>query len=186
MLMMNMLNKNGYYFDVDSLTLYMTKAYEKKTLIYGSAECGLVLEMRRRFPEMTIEVHKRKPSSNKPLPYKMMKGYIAIMLNAAAMLEEFERVQKASVAFKSPYKYVEKWFKANYPHYGEFVEKDENGNPVWKVTEMMAEAKKQAELAKLKGKMENGINEEKREETEVTAQDNGEYADVSATEKEAA
>ena len=161
MLMKNVLNKNGYYFDVDSLTLHMTKAYEKKSLIYGSEECGKVLEMRQRFPEMTIEVHKRKSSTTKPLSYKMMKAYIEIMPNAAEMLKEFERVQRASVAFKSPYKYVEKWFKANYPQYDKYVERDEEGNVTWKVTEMIAEAKRQIEAAK-QNEQENGENAEER------------------------
>ena len=162
MLMMNVMNKNGYFFDADTLTLHMTKAYERKTLLYGSPECGMVLDLQRRFPEMTIEVHKRKPSSNKPLPYKMMKDYIAIMPNAAAMLKEFERVQKASIAFKSPYKYVEKWFKNNYPHYENYIERDEDGTVVWKVTEIMAEVKKKAEIAKLAEKIKNDGNDEER------------------------
>lgn len=170
MLMKNVLNRTGYYFDLNTTTLHITKAYEKKSLCYGSDACRLVLDYQRRFPEMTIEVHKRKPSSNRPLPYKMMLAYIAIMPNAASMEKEFERVQKMSVAYKSPYKFVETWFKANYPHYEKFVEKDETGNPTWKVAEVMAEAKEQAEtLALLEQRTANEDNEDERGNADVTA-----------------
>ena len=179
-MMMKALNKNGYYFDLNTMTLHMTNAYERKTLVYASPECYEVLKYQRRFPEMTIEVHKRKPSSNKPLPYKMMKAYIAIMPNAAAMLEEFERVQKASVAFKSPYKYVEKWFKGQFPNYEKFVKYDENGNLVWKVTDLMTEANREAETAKQQEEQTSEGNEEERCEADAAPQTRNEDVEVEA------
>ena len=32
------MNRNGYFFDVNTKTLYMTKAFERKALQYGSEE----------------------------------------------------------------------------------------------------------------------------------------------------
>ena len=36
------MNRNGYFFDVNTKTLYMTKAFERKALQYGSEEFKLV------------------------------------------------------------------------------------------------------------------------------------------------
>ena len=46
------MNRNGYFFDVNTKTLYMTKAFERKALQYGSEEFKLAKELRKIFPDI--------------------------------------------------------------------------------------------------------------------------------------
>ena len=46
------MNRNGYFFDVNTKTLYMTKAFERKALQYGSEEFKLAKELRKMFPDI--------------------------------------------------------------------------------------------------------------------------------------
>ena len=128
------LRATGYYMDITNNTLYMTAPFEKKSNIYGTQEYCLVNDILARFPDVTISVQKK--GRKRTLPYDMMKEFISIMPDSEAMLKEFERVQLMSHAYSSAYKYVENWFFKKYPHYGEFMVKDENGDVKWNVVEL--------------------------------------------------
>ena len=54
-----------------------------------------------------------------------------------------------SVAYKSPYKFVEDWFAKQFPYYGEFFV-EENGEAKWNVVAAFEKAKEQAEAKKNK------------------------------------
>ena len=138
MLMKTVLNKMGYYYDCNTNTLYMSKAFERKTNQYGSEACKMILEMEKMFPGLTIEVCARA-AKVKPLSYKQMKEFINLLPTAKADLEEMERQMKMSVAFKSPYKFVERWFNEKYPYHKEYkVEKD--GETVWDIAALCHKA----------------------------------------------
>ena len=134
---MNMnLRKNKYYFDVNTHILHMTKAFERQTLQYGSEAFQLVQNLRQMFPDITLEV-KGHPARKKPLSYQQMRQFIALLPNAQAGLEEMNRQQKMSAAYKSPYKYMEKWFHAQYPFHEELLVKNEEGETVWDVSALI-------------------------------------------------
>lgn len=133
--------KYGYFFDMNTNTLYVSKAYDKKRLNYGSAEYKTVLELRKFCPELKIEALSKAPRK-KPLSYDMMRKFISILPTAEADLKEMERQQKMSVAYKSPYKYMEMWFNEKYPYHKELLV-EENGERQWDVIALMRKAESQ-------------------------------------------
>ena len=139
------LHSNGYYLDTANSILYMTAPYEKKSNIYGTTEYKLVCDILAQYPDVKISIQKKNRKHT--MAYDLMKEFIKIMPDSAAMLKEFERVQLMSHAYSSPYKYVENWFFKKYPHYGEFMVKDENDNIKWNVVELYKLAAEQKAAA---------------------------------------
>ena len=76
------------------------------------------------YPDMKIELY--APTRKKRLTYEMMEAFIRIMPDAEKNFAAYTRVRKMSVAYKSPYKFVEDWFAKQFPYYGEFFV-EENG-----------------------------------------------------------
>lgn len=128
--------KSGRYFDVNTNTLYVSNAYNKKRLNYGSDEYKEVREFRTICPELNIEIVTRAPKK-KPLSYEMMRKFISILPTAEEDLKEMERQQNLSVAYKSPYKYMELWFNEKYPYHKELLVKSDNGDVEWDAVAMM-------------------------------------------------
>lgn len=137
------MNKNGYYYDMETNTLHITKAFDRKRLTYGSEEYKIVRELKNYCDGLKIEAHSRA-TKEKPLSYEMMKKFIRILPTAKADLEEMERQQKMSVAFKSPYKFMERWFNEKYPYYKEMLVKSDNGEVEWDVLALIRQAQEQA------------------------------------------
>lgn len=135
------LRANGYYLDAFNNILYMTAPFEKKSNIYGTPEYKLVCNIMAQYPDVQISIQKK--SRKQTLRYDMMREFINIMPDSDKMLKEFERVQLMSHAYSSAYKYVENWFFKRYPHYGEFMVKDENDNIKWNVVELYKLAEEQ-------------------------------------------
>lgn len=126
----------GYFFDANTNTLYLSTSYNKKRLTYGSDEYKTVREFRAICPDLTIEIVKRAPKK-KPLSYDMMKKFISILPTAEEDLKEMERQQMLSVAYKSPYKYMELWFNEKYPYHKELQVVSDNGEVEWDAVAMM-------------------------------------------------
>lgn len=143
------MNRNGYFFDVNTKTLYMTKAFERKALQYGSEEFKLGKELRKMFPDIKTEI-KVRPSKAKPLTYKQMEAFIALLPTAQEDLKEMERQRKMSVAYKSPFRYMETWFEKKYPYHKEYMVKDENGEVIWDVANLGGRDEKQANIYAMK------------------------------------
>lgn len=140
--------KSGRYFDVNTNTLYVSNAYNKKRLNYGSDEYKEVREFRTICPGLNIEIVTRAPKK-KPLSYEMMRKFISILPTAEEDLKEMERQQMLSVAYKSPYKYMELWFNEKYPFHKEMLSEKENGEVEWDVIALMrlADAQKKEKEA---------------------------------------
>ena len=146
-IMESALKKDNYYFDYNTNTLYVTKAFDRKASQYNSAECNTIMSLRQMFPNLTVQIAEAPKSSkkntnksnsketNKLLPYDLMLKYIVRMPNALDLLKEYENVRLMSKCQKSPYKYVCKWFEAKFPNYGKMLTFDEEGNLVWKKEE---------------------------------------------------
>ena len=128
-MMKSALAKVGYFYDANTNTLYLSTTYNKKRLSYGSDEYKTVREFRSICPDLTIEVVKRAPKK-KPMSYEMMKKFISILPTSEEDLKEMERQQKLSVAYKSPYKYMELWFNEKYPYHKELLV-EENDESKW-------------------------------------------------------
>lgn len=128
--------KSGRFYDANTNTLYVSTTYNKKRLSYGSDEYKEVREFRTICPDLKMEVVKRAPKK-KPLSYEMMKKFISVLPTAEEDLKEMERQQKLSVAYKSPYKYMELWFNEKYPHHKELLVKSDDNKVEWDAVALM-------------------------------------------------
>lgn len=142
----------GHYYDFDNNTLYVTKVYLKKAETYGTPECDSLNEMMAKFPEMTIEVHK-KARTNNAISYEMMEDFIRIMPQAEWRMKEYKRIKECSLAYKSSYKFVCAWFEKQFPYYGELTARDEQGTIQWDAVAMYRKAE---EEAKARAQVKNG------------------------------
>ena len=133
----------GHYIDVDANVLYITPGFNKKSQIYGTAECSRMNAILAAFPSMTVKVQS-KDRKNNAITYAMMEDFIRIMPDAAANYAEYERVKKMSLAYRCASKFVAAWFEETFPHYGELLVTDEKGNPVWDAVSMCQKAEEQA------------------------------------------
>ena len=134
-IMESALKKDNYYFDYNTNTLYVTKAFDKKASQYNSAECNTIMSLRQMFPNLTVQIAEAPKAKSKTLSYDLMLKYIVRMPNALDLLKEYENVRLMSKCQKSPYKYVCKWFEKTFPNYGKMVSFDEKGELVWKKEE---------------------------------------------------
>lgn len=134
-IMESALKKDNYYFDYNTNTLYVTKAFDKKASQYNSAECNTIMSLRQMFPNLTVQIAEAPKAKSKALSYDLMLKYIVRMPNARDLLKEYENVRLMSKCQKSPYKYVCKWFEAKFPNYGKMLNFNENGELVWKKEE---------------------------------------------------
>lgn len=119
-----MKKNGGYYYDILTNTLHITKDFEHKANRYGTTECRIMDELTLKNaakPTIEVHIHKRKAR----LTYAMMEVFISKMPNAKANFEEYERVCQKSKIAKNPYGEVLGWFKEKFPHYEKaFVEAD--------------------------------------------------------------
>lgn len=123
------LKNAGYYYDFATTTLYMTAEFEKNSSTYGTNEYHLINRILAKFPSASLKVYKSK--TNNLITYDMMETFIRAMPDAVANFAEYKRIKLQSRAHRSAYKFVSEWFKAEFPHYGKLLVKDENGNMIW-------------------------------------------------------
>ena len=153
------LSKVGYYYDVNTDTLYVSSVFNKKRLNYGSNEYNIVRNFREISSDLTIEIVKRAPKK-KPLSYNMMEKFITILPTAEEDQKEMERQKKLSLAYKSPYKYMELWFNEKYPFHKELLV-EENEESKWDVVALMRKAealKKEKKAQKAEATAQNNIS----------------------------
>ena len=121
--------------------LYVSKSFQTNANYYGTTEYRKMNEILAVYPDMKIELY--APTRKKRLTYELMEAFIRIMPNAEENFAAYTRVRKMSVAYKSPYKFVEDWFAKQFPYYGEFFV-EENGEAKWNVVAAFEKAKEQA------------------------------------------
>lgn len=125
--------------------LYVSKSFQNNANYYGTTEYRKMNEILAVYPDMKIELY--AATRKKRLTYEMMEAFIRIMPDAEKNYNEYKRVRKMSVAYKSAYKFVEDWFAKQFPYYGEFFV-EENGEAKWNVVAAFEKAKEQAEAKK--------------------------------------
>lgn len=129
--------KEGYFFDMETLTLYMSAAWEKKSNQIGSDACSIRDQIEAMFPDNVVktEVIARK-RKNTAVTYDMMRAFISIMPDADKNMAELERQIAVNKVFKSCYKNVVMWFEKQFPFYGEMMVEGKNGETGWNAAEM--------------------------------------------------
>lgn len=115
--------KNGYKIVFATNTVVMNYKFAAAAAEYGTKEYKIMKGIRRDFPGMNEIIvsgrEQKSPRTNTRLTYGNMKKYISTHENADQLLKVFETVRAASLASKSPYKYVSDWFKAQFPNYND-------------------------------------------------------------------
>ena len=155
------MKQSGHYADVINGILYVSKSFQTNANFYGTTEYRKMNEILAVYPDMKIELY--APTRKKRLTYEMMEAFIRIMPDAEKNYTEYKRVRKMSVAYKSPYKFVEDWFAKQFPYYGQFFV-EENGEAKWNVVAAFEKAKEQAEAKKNKTAAKDGETSIKKEE----------------------
>lgn len=125
------MKKDGCFFDHNTNTLYVTKAFNKKASDPMGNECAMILRLRAMFPELKVAVEDISKTKSAVLTYDLMMKYIARTPNALESLKELERVRLMSKCQKSPYKFVRTWFEEKFPNYDKMLQFDENGEVIW-------------------------------------------------------
>ena len=141
------IKQSGHYADILNGVLYVSKSFQNNANYYGTTEYRKMNEILAVYPDMKIELY--VATRKKRLTYEMMEAFIRIMPDAEKNYTEYKRVRKMSVAYKSPYKFVEDWFAMQFPYYGQFFV-EENGEAKWNVVAAFEKAKEQAEAKKNK------------------------------------
>lgn len=111
----------GYSINFAKKTITLNYKFQKAAQDYGSEEYNRLKDLIRDLPGFTVVVSAgKKITSTRPtkrLTYENMEKYIGTYENADALLAKFESVKDASSPLASPYKYVRKWFVAQFPDY---------------------------------------------------------------------
>lgn len=114
----------GYKIDFVKNTLTLNYKFADAAFNdYGSSEYRRMKDILADFPQLKVIVEAgRKITTTrktKRLKYENMKIYIEQFDNADELKAMFEKVQLMSKPLASPYKYVQDWFKAQFPNYKE-------------------------------------------------------------------
>ena len=176
------IKQSGHYADTTNGILYVSKSFQNNANYYGTTEYRKMNEILAVYPDMKIELY--VATRKKRLTYEMMEAFIRIMPDAEKNYTEYKRVRKMSVAYKSPYKFVEDWFAKQFPYYGEFVV-EENGEAKWNVVAAFEKAKEQAEAKKNKTAAKDGETSIKKEE-DAAAKKNETPTETSVEQEEGA
>ena len=111
----------GYNVDFVNETITINFKFQKAAMVYGSVEYNRLKALIADLPGFTVVVSAgKKITSTRPtkrLTYENMEKYIGTYVNADELLEQFENVKEKSQPLASPYKYVRKWFAAQFPNY---------------------------------------------------------------------
>ena len=139
------IKQSGHYADILNGVLYVSKSFQTNANYYGTTEYRKMNEILTVYPDMEIELY--VATRKKRLRYELMEAFIRIMPDAEENFAAYTRVRKMSVAYKSPYKFVEDWFAKQFPYYGESLV-EENGEAKWDAVKLYQKAKEQAEAKK--------------------------------------
>ena len=102
----------------------VTKAFQKKAEIFGTAEFKLWREYVAMFPgaQMVVKSIKKKENKNtrRNMTYDNIRTFLDEQENSSELLAEFERQIKLSKIQESPYHAVLAWFDATFPNYDKY------------------------------------------------------------------
>lgn len=115
-----------YRFDAVDSTLTISKAFEKKAAIPGSAEQKVISELMAQYGDALVIERYKTHKTKKGLTFAQMENHIKHSTNKDKMLEQFGKVKELSKSQKNPYKYVKDWFTKHYANYADQPEFDEN------------------------------------------------------------
>lgn len=146
--------REGYFFDYETETLYMSSVWEKKSNQIGTDACKTRDQIEAMFPNVKTETIARK-RKNTAVTYDMMRAFISIMPDADKNLAELSRQIATSKVFKSSYKHVAEWFEKQFPFYGELIVEAKDGEAGWNAVELYKKAMEQKAKAQAAEQSDN-------------------------------
>ena len=112
--------------DVSDKEAQVTKAFQKKAMVFGTEEFKLWREYKRLYPEavMTTKSIRRNPDKEtyKNLTYENILLFLKEQEKSEKLIAEFERQKQLSKVQTSPYRAVLAWFLKAFPKYDEYKE----------------------------------------------------------------
>ena len=121
---------NNYTFDHINNTLTVTASFLKKAGILNSPEYKTIMQFKANHPGLEIkkaDTPKREQKYHVKLA--QMVQFIKTMdrLNQTKVYDQYQTVKELSRIQRSPYKYMEDWFRKTYPNFDKVVSFDEKG-----------------------------------------------------------
>ncbi len=110
---------------VNDTTAMVTKAFEKKSCIFGTEEFKLWREYKKEFPDAkmttkSINKNPNKRTSTKNMTYEHMAIYIRQQDGAKELMVEFKKQVALSKVQTNPYRCVLAWFKQTFENYDSY------------------------------------------------------------------
>ena len=120
----------NYTFDHINNTLTVTASFLKKAGILNSPEYKTIMQFKANHPGLEIkkaDTPKREQKYHVKLA--QMVQFIKTMdrLNQTKVYDQYQTVKELSRIQRSPYKYMEDWFRKTYPNFDKVVSFDEKG-----------------------------------------------------------
>ena len=140
-----MKNVKLYAVDVLSNTVTVTKKFLDNASDIKSEEFKLYKEFKTLGFTIIQKTRSAKKESNSPLrplkpseekkpliPFEKMAQYISLLDDADEMMDEFDVVRSIAKSEEHPRKYVNEWFREQFPNYGKIAKLDDNNRIVHK------------------------------------------------------
>lgn len=90
----------------------ITKSFEKKASIYGSAEYNHLCKAKKENPEFRLVVKANKNANTfKGMDYNFMTDYISKHENAEQRISEFDQLRENNLSYGE----IKQWFIETYP-----------------------------------------------------------------------
>jgi len=103
----------------------VTKAFQKRALIFGTEEFKLWREYLVIFPnaKMITKSIKKNPDreTNRNKTYKNMEKFLRTLPDSEALLLEFETVKTRACVKANPYHFTLEWFEEKVSHYDSYT-----------------------------------------------------------------
>jgi len=129
-----------YTVDVLSNTVTVTKKFLEFARDIKSEEFELFQQFKALGFTITQRTRTAKKENNSPLrplnkpteekkpliPFEKMAQYISMLDDAEEMMDEFDIVREIAKSEEHPRKYVNEWFREQFPTYGKVAKLDEN------------------------------------------------------------
>lgn len=125
---------NNYDFDHINNTLTVTASFLKKAGILNSPEYKTIMQFKANHQDLKIEkapAIKREQKHHVKLA--QMVQFIKTMdrVNKTKVYDQYLTVKEMSRIQRSPYKYMEDWFRKTYPNFEKVVSFDEKGQMIF-------------------------------------------------------
>ena len=94
-------------------SVHTTERFMKAASRFNSPECQMVMELRKAFPDYSIEIkptRKATPNPYRGLTYSMMESYIQMQDNRNELMEEFASLRMLGMNYPQ----IKQWFLSRF------------------------------------------------------------------------